>query len=151
MKAKLKLHEVLTLDTELNGFMDLKTGEVKVEGLLNQKIDHSTKYRLKSSVKKIQEEKQIIEETKNEIIQKYGEADQHGNIRLNMFLDETDEVGQRKINEKYIKYQEEYMLFLNSNDVEVEIYDLTTEDLKHVLTTDYYKILDTYFIKEPTE
>ena len=151
MKAKLKLHEVLTLDTELNGFVDVKTNEVKVEGLLNQKLDHNIKYRLKSSIKKIQEEKSIIDETKNEIIQKYGESDQYGNVRLNMFLDEVDDKGQRKLNENYLKYQEEFMSFLNSNEVEIEIYDLTTDDLKHVQTTDYYKILDEYFIKEPTE
>jgi hypothetical protein len=147
-KQKLKLHEILNLDIELNGFVDPKTREVKVEGLLNQILSHNAKFNLKISSKNIAIEKESINEIQQDLIQKYGSEDKNGNIGLSMFLDEVDEKGYNKINPKFISYQEEWNEFLSSNEREVEFYELTRDDLKDVKTKDNYVIIDEYFVKK---
>jgi hypothetical protein len=151
-KQKFKLYDILNLYIELYGFIDPRTKEVKVEGLLNQNINHNTKYRLKSSANKISEEKSIIDSINNELIQKYGNEDKNGNVGLNIFLDEVDEQGQNIINPNYLTYQEEYNKFLDENEKEIEFIELTLDDLKDIKTKDNYRLIDEYFIiKEPTE
>jgi hypothetical protein len=147
-KQKLKLHEILNLDIELNGFVDPKTREVKVEGLLNQILSHNAKFNLKISSKNISIEKESINEIQQDLIQKYGSEDKNGNIGLSMFLDEVDEKGYNKINPKFVSYQEEWNEFLSSNEREVEFYELTRDDLKDVKTKDNYVIIDEYFVKK---
>jgi hypothetical protein len=147
-----KLYDILNLYIELYGFIDPRTKEVKVEGLLNQNINHNTKYRLKSSANKISEEKSIIDSINNELIQKYGNEDKNGNVGLNIFLDEVDEQGQNIINPDYLSYQEEYNKFLDENEKEIEFIELTLDDLKDIKTKDNYRLIDEHFIiKEPTE
>ena len=149
---KFKLYDILNLYIELYGFIDPRTKEVKVEGLLNQNINHNTKYRLKSSANKISEEKSIIDSINNELIQKYGNEDKNGNVGLNIFLDEVDEQGQNIINPDYLSYQEEYNKFLDENEKEIEFIELTLDDLKDIKTKDNYRLIDEHFIiKEPTE
>jgi hypothetical protein len=151
-KQKFKLYDILNLYIELYGFIDPRTKEVKVEGLLNQNINHNTKYRLKSSANKISEEKSIIDSINNELIQKYGNEDKNGNVGLNIFLDEVDEQGQNIINPDYLSYQEEYNKFLDENEKEIEFIELTLDDLKDIKTKDNYRLIDEHFIiKEPTE
>jgi hypothetical protein len=151
-KQKFKLYDILNLYIELYGFIDPRTKEVKVEGLLNQNINHNTKYRLKSSANKISEEKSIIDSINNELIQKYGNEDKNGNVGLNIFLDEVDEQGQNIINPNYLTYQEEYNKFLDENEKEIEFIELTLDDLKDIKTKDNYRLIDEHFIiKEPTE
>jgi hypothetical protein len=69
-KQKLKLHEILNLDIELNGFVDPKTREVKVEGLLNQVLSHNAKFNLKISAKNVSAEKESIDEIQQDLIKK---------------------------------------------------------------------------------
>jgi hypothetical protein len=151
-KQTFKLYDILNLYIELYGFVDPRTKEIKVEGLINQNINHNLKYRLKSLAKNISEEKTIIDDINNELIQKYGNEDKYGNIGLNIFLDEADEQGQNKINPNYLSYQEEYNKFLDENEKEIEFIELTLNDLKDIKTKDNYRLIDEYFIiKEPTE
>ena len=146
-KVKLKLFEIINLDVELNGFISSETGEVRVEGLLNQKLSYSTKFNLKHAAKAIKAEKEEIDAVQNELIQKYGNVDKHGNVGLNRFLDEVDEKGYNKINPNFIEYQQEWNKFVTENEREIEFVELSLEELKDVKTKDNYNIIDTYFIK----
>ncbi len=146
-KVKLKLYEIINLDVELNGYISPENGEIRVEGLLNQKISYSTKFNLKHAAKAIKSEKQEIEVVQNELIAKYGDVDKHGNVGLNRFLDEVDENGYNKINPNYLEFQKEWNSFISGNEREIEFIELTLEDLKEVKTKDNYIIIDTYFVK----
>ena len=144
-KVKLKLFELINLNIELNGFTAPDTGEVRVEGLLNQKLSYSTKYQLKASAKGLESEKEMIDEVQNELIQKYGNIDQHGNVGLNRII--LDEDGNQKINPHFIEYQQEWNKFVTENEREVEFYELSIEELKDVVTKDNYIVIDQYFVK----
>lgn len=152
MKKTLKLHEILNLHIELNGYTDPQSQEIKFEGLLNQNLSHTIKYQLKSIAKKITAEKLLIDETQNELIKTYGTEDRYGNVGLNMFLDEKDENEKNIINPNFISYQEEWNKFLSDNEVEIDIISLKLDDLKDIKTKDNYRLIDEYFIiNEPTE
>ncbi len=145
-KVKLKLYEIINLDIELNGYTSPENGEVRVEGLLNQKISYSTKFNLKHAAKAIKSEREEIDTVQNELISKYGTVDKHGNIGLNRFLDEVDEKGYNKINPNFIEYQQEWNKFVTENEREIEFIELKLDDLKEVKTKDNYTIIDTYFV-----
>ena len=142
MKAKLKLFEVLNLDIELNGFVSPE-GEVRVEGLLNQKISHNLKYKLREDIKNVLEAKKSILQVQNDLISKYGTTDENGSFGLDRWIDFEKKI----VNPEFNKYNEEWNQFLTTNEKEIELTDLTLEDLKDVVTKDIYTVLDVYFIK----
>jgi len=142
MKAKLKLFEVLNLDIELNGF-STPDGEIRVEGLLQQKISHNLKFKLREDVKKIIELKKSILQFQNDLISKYGTTDDKGVFGLDRWIDFENKIP----NPEFVKYNEEWNVFLTENTNEVELTDLTLEDLKDVVTKDTYNVIDIYFIK----
>jgi hypothetical protein len=150
-KAKLKLYEIINLDIELNGYINPENGDVRVEGLLNQKIPYQTKFNLKSSAKALKIEKDEIDAVQNELIARYGDTDTHGNVGLNRFLEEVDEKGYNKLNPNFVEYQQEWNKFVTENEREIEFYELTLEDLKDVNTKDNYNVIDTYFLKNENE
>ena len=143
MKAKLKLFEILNLDIELNGFSIPETGEVRVEGLIQQKLSHTLKYKLREDNKKIIDEKNSILQVQNDLILKYGNEGKNGNFGLNRYIDEENKI----VNPEFIKYSEEWNKFLVENEKEIELTDLTLDDLSEVTTKDAYHVIDTYFIK----
>jgi len=142
MKAKLKLFEILNLDIELNGFISPE-GEVRVEGLLNQKLSHNLKYKLREDIKNVLEAKKSILQVQNDLIIKYGNEDKNGILGLDRYLDEENKI----INPEFNKYNEEWNQFLTTNEKEIELTDLTLDDFKDVITKDIYTVLDVYFIK----
>jgi hypothetical protein len=142
MKAKLKLFEILNLDIELNGFVSPE-GEVRVEGLLNQKLSHNLKYKLREDIKNVLEAKKSILQVQNDLIIKYGNEDKNGILGLDRYLDEENKI----INPEFNKYNEEWNQFLTTNEKEIELTDLTLDDFKDVITKDIYTVLDVYFIK----
>jgi len=142
MKAKLKLFEILNLDIELNGFV-LPEGEIRVEGLLNQKLSYTLKYKLREDIKKLLEEKKSILQVQNDLISKYGTIDENGNFGLDRWTDFEKKI----VNPEFNKYNEEWNQFLTTNEKEIELTDLTLDDLKDVVTKDIYTVLDVYFIK----
>lgn len=142
MKAKLKLFELLNLEIELNGFVN-SDGEVRVEGLLQQKLSFTLKYKLKNDALKLIEEKKQILQIQDELIQKYGTTDKEGRIGIDRWEDFENKIP----NPKFIEFNKEWNDFLVSNEKEVEITDLLLEDLQEVITKDNYAVLGTYFVK----
>ena len=94
-KISLKLSEFYQLDSELNGVTNQQTGEKLSTGLLNEKIKLTTKYWLTDLSKKVAAEKEAIEKARTELIQKFGEADETGNISIPFYINEVaNEEGQ---------------------------------------------------------
>jgi len=143
MKQKLKLFEVLNLITEIGGYTNPNTGEVVLEGLLNQNISYSTKYKIKSSIKQIESEKSIIDEMQQDLIKKYG-TEKDGSIGIDRVIIDKD--GNQQLNPNFVNFQEDWNKFLTENEKDIEFPEISLEEMKDVKTKDNYIILDKYFI-----
>jgi len=143
MKAKLKLFEILNLEVELNGFVNLETGERLVEGLLQQKINFGLKYKLKNDTLKIVEEKKQILKFQDELVSKYGTTDEQGRLGIDRWIDSENKIP----NPKFVEFNQEWNQFVTSNEKEVELTELSLIDLQEVVTKDNYNTISTYFIK----
>ena len=142
-KISLKLSEFYQLDSELNGVTNQQTGEKLSTGLLNEKIKLTTKYWLTDLSKKVAAEKEAIEKARTELIQKFGEADETGNISIPFYINEiANEEGQvisREINPKMVEFQNEFDTLLNeTRDLEHKGFKL--DELENVESSDNYQI-----------
>jgi N-methylhydantoinase B/oxoprolinase/acetone carboxylase alpha subunit len=141
-KVTLKLHEFYVLEAELNGVTNRQTGEVLAKGLLNEKIKLTTKYWLHDLTKKVAAEKESVEKLKEELIKKYGTADEEGNISIPMYInevidDETKEIVSRDINPDFVKFQNDFNGLLEE-DRELEYKGFKLEEFDNVETDGNY-------------
>jgi len=143
-KVTLKLFEFYNLEAELNGIVNQQTGETVSKGLLNEKIKLTTKYWLTELSKKVVEEKASVEKVKEELIKKYGETDETGNISIPMYLDtqkdETGKIVSAKVNPKYVEFQEEFNKLLQE-EKELEYRPLLLVDFENVESDANYSTL----------
>lgn len=143
-KITLKLGEILQLETELNGLINQQTNEVVYKGFLKQNIRVILKYELKDLSDFLTKEKSKVEEIRDELIKKYGTEDKDGKISVEMFNETKNEVGvtiSKKLNENYIKLNDEFNSLLNT-EKEIEYPEITKDDLKSIgTTTDDYQVL----------
>lgn len=143
-KLKVKLGDILQLESEINGLVSQETGEVIYEGFLKQKLDIILKYELVELSEFLKKERKKIETLRDDIIKKYGEDDGKGGILVRMFDEEKDEAGnvvKRTMNPKYVEFDKEYGELLNK-DIEIEHPEITKDDLKGAgKTNDDYKAL----------
>jgi hypothetical protein len=150
-KITLKLFEFYALDADLNGVVSQTTGEKLSSGLLQEKLPLITKYWLTSLGKTVAAEKAAVEELKNELIKKFGKADENGNISIPMVIDETDADGnpvqepnaegtmitRRKLNPDYQEFEKEFNELLQTEkDLEYKPFKLS--DFEKVETSDNY-------------
>jgi hypothetical protein len=150
-KITLKLFEFYALDADLNGVVSQTTGEKLSSGLLQEKLPLITKYWLTSLGKTVAAEKAAVEELKNELIKKFGKADENGNISIPMVIDETDTDGnpvqepnaegtlinRRKLNPDYQEFEKEFNELLQTEkDLEYKPFKLS--DFEKVETSDNY-------------
>lgn len=150
-KITLKLFEFYGLDAELNGFSNQTTGERLSSGLLQEKLPLTTKYWLTSLGKTVAAEKAAIEELKNELIKKYGQADENGNISIPMMVDEKDADGnpiqepnaegtlvtRRKLNPEFQQFEQQFNELLQTEkDLEYKPFKLS--DFEKVETSENY-------------
>lgn len=141
-KINLKLIEIIKLEAELNGVRNNQTGEILTPGLLQEKMSLVTKYWLTDLAKKMTAEKNSLEELKNELIIKYGEKDEKGNISILMVIEEEVEengkkVLQKKINPVYQQFEKELSELLET-EKEIEYKELNIEDFSKVETSENY-------------
>jgi N-methylhydantoinase B/oxoprolinase/acetone carboxylase alpha subunit len=141
-KVTLKLHEFYALEAELNGVTNRQTGEVLAKGLLNEKIKLTTKYWLHDLTKKVAAEKESVEKLKEELIKKYGTADEEGNVSIPMYInevidEETKEIVSRDINPDFIKFQNDFNGLLEE-DRELEYKGFKLEEFDNVETDGNY-------------
>ena len=150
-KISLKLHEILTLEAELNGSKNQQTGEVTLKGLANQKLGIVTKYHINELSKKVQTEKESIDKLREELIKKLG-TEEDGQIFIKMYDEVKDEEGNvvsRSLTENFVEFNTEYDKLLNE-EKELEYRPFELSELASVETEENY---DIFFklIKAPTE
>ena len=141
-KVTLKLHEFYALEAELNGVTNRQTGEILAKGLLNEKIKLTTKYWLHDLTKKVAAEKESVEKLKEELIKKYGTADEEGNVSIPMYInevidEETKETVSRDINPDFVKFQNDFNGLLEEGR-ELEYKGFKLEEFDNVETDGNY-------------
>lgn len=134
-KITLSLGEILALEAELNGFVNPKTGQKVMSGLLNTKLSLATKYWLTKLADKCQAEKQVIDGLRDELVKKFGETN-GDKIEVKTFLDEEE----TQINPSFIEFQGEYIPLLNERK-ELEYKPISLSDLEAVESEDNYAII----------
>ena len=143
-KIKLNLTEVLQLESELNGLTNPETGKEIYEGFMKQKLSIILKYELSELSESLLKERKKLESLRDELIKKYGEENDGGNIFVKMFDEEKDDEGNivsRKINDNYLKFESEYSKLMTT-EKEIEYPEITKEDLKDSgKSNDDYRIL----------
>ena len=150
-KISLKLHEILTLEAELNGAKNQQTGEVTLKGLANQKLGIVTKYHINELSKKVQAEKESIDKLREELIKKLG-TEEDGQVFIKMYDEVKDEEGNivsRSLTQNFIEFNSEYDKLLNE-EKELEYRPFELSELASVETEENY---DIFFklIKAPIE
>jgi hypothetical protein len=150
-KISLKLHEILTLDAELNGAKNQQTGEVTIKGLANEKLSLVVKYHMNELSKKVASEKQSVETLREELIKKLG-TEEDGQVFIKMYDEEKDEEGNvvsRSLSENFIEFNKEYETLL-SEIKELEYRPFELSELASIETEENYEIFFK-LIKAPTE
>ena len=134
-KISLKLFEFYNLDSELNGVVNQQTGEKVSEGLLSEKLKLTTKYWLTELSKKVLAEKLSVESLKEDLIKKHGEADENGNIGIQMYIDvvkdEDGNIIEGKPNPKFIEFQNDFNTLLQE-EKELEYKPINLSELKNI-------------------
>jgi hypothetical protein len=140
-KISLKIFELYNLDAELNGVTNPQTGEVKLVGLLAEKLKLTTKYWLTDLAKRVAAEKAFIETLKEDLIKKYGETDRVGNISISMYInivkDENDNIVSSEPNPIFIEFQNEFNALLQE-EKEIEYKPITLIELENIESNDNY-------------
>jgi uncharacterized membrane protein YheB (UPF0754 family) len=131
----LKLHEILTLEAELNGFTNPQTGEKVLEGFLKEKLNLATKYRLTKLSEELKKEKSILDGLRDELIKEYG-TEEDGQTTIKMFEDKK----QTKINSKFLEFQSKYTELLDEEKV-IDYTPLTISDLDKIESNENYSVL----------
>jgi hypothetical protein len=134
-KIKLSLAELLTLEAELNGYVNPQSGEQILSGFLKEKLNLATKYWLTKLSDKLTAKKKTIEVLRDEIIKKFGE-EKDGSIGIETFLDEE----KTKVNPKFIEFQDEWAKLL-SEEEEIEYNPLTVADLEKIDSEGNYNLV----------
>jgi hypothetical protein len=118
-KITLKLYEFYSLEAELNGVIDQQTGQKVSNGLLLERLKVTTKYWLQELAKKAAAEKEACEAIRQDLIKKYGEEDEQGNIAIQQFINVVKDTDGKPvsgdINPKFIEFQTEWNNFLNED------------------------------------
>ena len=125
-KIKLKLFDILQLESEINGFVN-QDGKTIYQGFIKQNLSILLKYELTELSEVLAKEKKVVESLRDDLIKKYGEEDGKGGIMVKMFNEKFNEDGEiinRTVNENYIKFDDEYGVLLN-NEKEIEYPEIT--------------------------
>jgi hypothetical protein len=131
----LKLHEILTLEAEINGFVNPQTGEKVLEGFLKEKLNLKTKYYLTKLSEELKKEKATLDGLRDELIKEYG-TEKDGQVTIEMFEDKK----QTKVNPGFIEFQSKYTGLLDEEKV-IDYTPLTVADLDKVESNENYVVL----------
>lgn len=144
-KLTLKFWECMQLVSELAGFSDPKSGEVKLKGLLNEKVGLVTKYWLMELVTKLNGVKENIDKLREEMIKKYGKKNENGEVFIPIYEDEdaaseasTSSIeSKKKLNPNFEIFQKDYSALLEQEH-ELEYKPIPIDALKNVETESNY-------------
>lgn len=145
-KISITLGKLLQLESEINGFVNPQTNQTIFIGFRKHKLPLTTKYWLTELGDRLIDERKMVDGLRDELIQKYGEELENGEISISMFTEKKDEEGtviSRTINPTYLEFQKEFNELL-AQEKELEYHPLTMEDLERAgETTDNYDMLFT--------
>ena len=131
-KITLKINEVYELNTELNGIISNKTGEVIKGGLLGEKLNITVKYWLTKLNDELRKHIDSVENLKEDLIKKIGNVDKDGNIfipmRINEVFDKDNILLSYDINPTFIEFQKEFEKLLQE-EVEITYRQIKLEDI----------------------
>ena len=134
-KITLTLGEIITLEAELNGFVDQETGKKVISGLLNHKLNLAKKYWLTKLADKCQSEKKVVDGLRDELVKKFGKED-GDKIEVKTFLDEEE----TQVNPSFIEFRGEYLTLLNEKK-ELEYKPIALSDLESIDSEENYSII----------
>jgi len=148
VKSTLKLYEFYNLEAELNGVIDQKNGQQISTGLLLERLKVNLKYWLQDLSKKATTEKEACEAIKKDLIKKYGEQDDQGNVSIPQFINVVNDADGKPvsgdINPKFLEFQNEWNAFLNE-EKEIEHKDFKLSDFEDVKSdnalTTFFKLV----------
>ena len=127
-KINFKVHELLELEFELNGGIS-DDGTMEYEGFLNQLLPIALKYELQPLSEFLSNLVDNVREQKQNLILKYGEKDNEGNVSIKRNMDSFSD---------FEKEYEELMV----KDVEISFPNILLSDVKEMgRTKDNYKVL----------
>ena len=132
----LKLHEILTLEAELNGFVNPQTGEKVLDGFLKEKLNLKKKYYLTKLSEELKKEKATLDGLRDELIKEFGE-EKDGMVSLDTFVGEGDK---KKVNPKFVEFQDKYTELLNE-EKEISYTPISISTLDIVESSENYSIL----------
>lgn len=152
-KTTLTLGEIYALEAELSGFVNQQTGEKSVKGLLAQSISLLQKYWLTDLAEDLAKHKKNVDNLRNELIQKHGEATENGGMSISVSVDKLDEEGNpvlgedgkaiKVLNPKFQEFNQEMEnLFAETKEIEhypfkIEDFDFKTDETYAV----FFKLL----------
>lgn len=143
-KITFKLGDILQLESEINGYTNPQDGTKVYEGFIKQNLSIILKYELKELGETLKSERNKVESLRDELIRKYGEVNEKGELRVMMYDDIKDENGNvisMKFNDKYLEFDKEYSTLLDQ-EKEIEYPEITKDDLKKAGDTkDDYQLL----------
>jgi hypothetical protein len=139
----LQLGQILQLEAEVNGIMNIQTGEIITKGLLKEVLKFKTKYWLTQLAEELAEEKKRIETVRDQLVKELGEEDETGVISLPVYInevqDEDGKVVSKDINPKFVDFQEKF------NELLIETKELShgkflLEDFESVESAEVYPV-----------
>jgi hypothetical protein len=141
-KLTLKLFEIRDLNAEINGLVNVQTGEKVRKGLLDEKLSMTQKYWLSDLGKKAKALTDEVEPLRNELITKYGEKTSDETVEVLPWIEEKNEEGEvtaRKPNPKFLDFEREYSeLFNQEREFEHRVFFI--EDFEDVKSENDYTI-----------
>lgn len=143
---KLKLSDILILETELFGSKNSQTGEIITHGLLSQMLTITTRYWLTKLGEIAQNEKETIEKLSSELIRELGTVMENGNYMITSTIENGGDVP----NPNFIKYNEE-MNKLLLEEKEITHFEFTLDLFDKVITTENYPVFYNLIDFQPTD
>jgi hypothetical protein len=140
MEKTLKLFEIRDLNAEINGLVNMQSGEKMKPGLLDEELTMTQKYWLTDLGKKAKTLTDEVEPLRQELIQKWGDKTGEDTIEVLPWKEETKEDGStiRVSNPKFFDFEKEYTeLFSQERTIESKAFFVEDFDFK---TKNHYPI-----------
>lgn len=134
----LKLSDIAALEAEINGSVDLRTGQLVKRGIMSQNLSGARKYWLKKLSDLLAKEVKFINETRDELVKKYF-ADKDGNVEVKQYITKKnkDGVETKEINPKFEQYDKEVRELLDI-EREIEYNPIKLSELEEIKFEEYY-------------
>ena len=134
-----KLFEIYSLQSELNGLINQQNGEKVKSGILDEEIGLVAKYWINQLNDVITAEVKTLDTQREELIKKYGTADEQGGVSLQMVIKEMDKDGKEvsKMNPNFAEFNKEFNELL-SQEKELSYHPIKLETLSEVKSGNNY-------------